>query len=143
MKSFVNRPIPRLLRYELLLKGIMEETQEGHDDHVMIPNVIDVIKALGKESEPGVTAAKEKVELWKYNANIVFHKPGEFVVSYVHVLMSTGYITGIDRIWTSSTAGAHSYIQANFCASRTVVSNGIGATCSSSFLITIVSQALG
>ncbi|EAU90429.2 signal transducer [Coprinopsis cinerea okayama7 len=79
MKSFVNRPIPRLLRYELLLKGIMEETEPGHEDHDMIPNVIDVIKALGKETEPGVFSAKQKVELWRYNSNIVFNKQGEFV----------------------------------------------------------------
>ena len=97
MKSFVNRPIPRLLRYELLLKGIMEESQEGHDDHDQIPHVIDVIKALGKESEPGVTAAKEKVELWKYNANIVFHKPGEFVVSIGVAVASRNFLTRFGR----------------------------------------------
>jgi len=42
--------------------------------------VLEVIKALGKDSEPGVVSAKQKVELWKYNANLVF-KPGETVVS--------------------------------------------------------------
>ena len=80
MKNFINRPIPRLLRYELLLKGIMEETPPGHEDLESIPNVIDVIKALGKETEPGVVSAKQKVEIWRYNANLVF-KPGEAVVS--------------------------------------------------------------
>ncbi|KAF5318404.1 hypothetical protein D9611_013915 [Ephemerocybe angulata] len=75
MKNFINRPIPRLLRYELLLKGIMEETTPPeHEDLVNIPNVIDVIKALGKESEPGVASAKQKVELWRYNSNLVFSK---------------------------------------------------------------------
>ena len=80
MKSFINRPIPRLLRYELLLKGIMEETLEGDEDLETIPNVIEVIKALGKETEPGVQSAKQKVEVWRYNANLVF-KGGEAVVS--------------------------------------------------------------
>ena len=61
MKSFINRPIPRLLRYELLLKGILDETQSGHDDRVAIPEVLDVIKSLGKETEPGVASAKQKV----------------------------------------------------------------------------------
>lgn len=79
MKSFINRPIPRLLRYELLLKGIIDETPHGHDDREAIPNVIDVIKALGKETEPGVLSAKQKVELWSYNLNLVF-KTGETVV---------------------------------------------------------------
>ncbi|KAF9466176.1 CNH domain-containing protein [Collybia nuda] len=78
MKNFINRPIPRLLRYELLLKGILEETKPGHEDIESIPHVIDVIKALGKETEPGVFSAKQKVELWRYNSNLVF-KPGESI----------------------------------------------------------------
>ncbi|KAI0322785.1 Dbl-like domain-containing protein [Amylostereum chailletii] len=78
MKSFVNRPIPRLARYELLLKGIKESSPEGHEDRESIPQVIEVIKGLLKETQPGVASAEQKVELWRYNANIVF-KPGEFV----------------------------------------------------------------
>ncbi|KAF5362320.1 hypothetical protein D9756_002193 [Leucocoprinus leucothites] len=76
MKNFINRPIPRLLRYELLLKDIMHNSPEGHEDHADIPNVVDAIKSLGKETEPGVQDAKTKVELWRYNANLVF-KHGE------------------------------------------------------------------
>lgn len=79
MKNFINRPIPRLLRYELLLKGILDVTPNNHDDKHEIPHVLEVIKALGKETEPGVVSAKQKVELWRYNSNIVF-KPGEGVV---------------------------------------------------------------
>ena len=79
MKSFINRPIPRLLRYELLLQGILKETPAGHEDLDTIPAVLEIIKGLGKETEPGVVSAKQKVELWRYNANLVF-KPGEYVV---------------------------------------------------------------
>lgn len=79
MKSFINRPIPRLLRYELLLKGILDDTPPHHEDRESIPHVIDVIKALGKETEPGVHSAKQKVELWRYNSNLVF-KHGESIV---------------------------------------------------------------
>ncbi|KAJ7483152.1 CNH domain-containing protein [Mycena latifolia] len=78
MKSFINRPIPRLLRYELLLKGILEETPADHSDRYTIPQLLEIIKALGKESEPGVGSAKQKVELWRYNSNIVF-KIGESI----------------------------------------------------------------
>ncbi|KAJ7308583.1 Dbl-like domain-containing protein [Mycena albidolilacea] len=78
MKSFINRPIPRLLRYELLLKGILEETPPDHSDRYTIPQLLEIIKSLGKESEPGVGSAKQKVELWRYNSNIVF-KPGEWI----------------------------------------------------------------
>ncbi len=79
MKNFINRPIPRLLRYELLLKGIMDESPPGHEDKYEIPQVLEVIKALGKDTEPGVVSAKQKVELWRYNSNIVF-KTGETIV---------------------------------------------------------------
>ncbi|KZT00585.1 Dbl domain-containing protein [Laetiporus sulphureus 93-53] len=78
MKAFINRPIPRLLRYELLLKSILDETPEGHEDRETIPQVLDLIKALGKEAEPGVMSAKQKVEVWRYNSNLVF-KPGEAI----------------------------------------------------------------
>lgn len=79
MKNFINRPIPRLLRYELLLKQILSETPGGHDDRIAIPPVIELIKSLGRETEPGVANAKQKVELWKYNSSLVF-KNGEYVV---------------------------------------------------------------
>ena len=82
MKNFINRPIPRLLRYELLLKGILDETPKGREDREAIPQVLDVIKALGKETEPGVQSAKQKVQLWNYNANLVF-KPGEVIVCVI------------------------------------------------------------
>jgi hypothetical protein len=78
MKNFINRPIPRLLRYELLLKGILDETPKGHIDRQTIPQVLDVVKALGKETEPGVQSAKQKVQLWNYNNNLVF-KSGETI----------------------------------------------------------------
>jgi hypothetical protein len=79
MKSFIVRPVYRLLRYELLLRGLLEETSAGHEDLDTIPALLDVIKGLGKETEPGVWSAKQKVELWRYNANLVF-KAGEYIV---------------------------------------------------------------
>ena len=83
MKNFVNRPIPRLARYELLLKGIMDSSPEGHEDRSAIPPVIDIIKSLLKETQPGVVSAEQKVELWRYNSYLVF-KPGEAVVRFYH-----------------------------------------------------------
>jgi RHO1 GDP-GTP exchange protein 1/2 len=58
----------------------MEASPEGHEDHESIPHVIEVIKSLLKETEPGVASANQKVELWRYNSYLVF-KPGEVVVS--------------------------------------------------------------
>jgi len=99
MKSFINRPIPRLLRYELLLNKILLETSPHHEDRPAIPPVIELIKVLGKETEPGVASAKQKVELWKFNSNLVF-KPGEYVVSNekclgLHLVPTLGFL----RIW--------------------------------------------
>ena len=37
----------------------------------------DVLKALGKESEPGIASAMTKVELWRYCSSLVFSKQGE------------------------------------------------------------------
>ncbi len=81
MKNFINRPIPRLLRYELLLKGILDETPPGHDDRKDIPQVLEVIKSIGKDTEPGVVSAKQKVELWRYSSYLIF-KHGETVVRF-------------------------------------------------------------
>ncbi|KAI6112968.1 CNH domain-containing protein [Pisolithus sp. B1] len=78
MKNFIYRPIPRLLRYELLLKNILDETPSGHEDREAIPEVLEIIKFIGKDTEPGVQSAKQKVQLWCYNANLVF-KTGESV----------------------------------------------------------------
>ncbi|KAG8878034.1 hypothetical protein FRB97_002821 [Tulasnella sp. 331] len=78
MKDFVFRPIPRLLRYDLLLKAIKDTLPPGDEDIEAIPQVLDLIKDVGKAAEPGVATAKEKVSLWIYNANIIF-KSGEAV----------------------------------------------------------------
>ena len=101
MKAFIYRPIPRLLRYELLLKSILDETPEGHEDREAIPQVLEVINALGKEVEPGVVSAKQTVEVWRYNSALVF-KPGEAIVSLI--FFESGPRMHADvycgRIWT-------------------------------------------
>lgn len=73
------RPIPRLLRYDLLLSQIKKMLPAGHEDIEAIPQVCDIIKDLGKATESGVATAEKKVELWNFHANLVF-KPGEAVV---------------------------------------------------------------
>ncbi|TFK21787.1 signal transducer [Coprinopsis marcescibilis] len=78
MKTFINRPIPRLLRYELLLKEILGQTTIFHEDRSAIPEVIELISSLAREVQPGVESAKQKVEVWRYNSQLVY-KPGEAV----------------------------------------------------------------
>ena len=79
MKAFVNRPIPRLSRYELLLEGILKETPDGHADCVTIPIILNALTSIGKEIQPGVVLAKQKVELWGYAGSLAF-EAGEHIV---------------------------------------------------------------
>jgi len=68
----INKPIPHPLRYELLSKNIFDETPSGPDDLNTIPAISNVVRGLGNENKPGVVSAKQKDELWRYNANLVF-----------------------------------------------------------------------
>jgi hypothetical protein len=79
MKSFLSRPNQLLCRYEVHLAILMRETPPGHEDLHLIPKAIDVLKALGREIEPRVFSARQKVEVWRYHAGLVF-KPGESIV---------------------------------------------------------------
>lgn len=100
MKGFINRPILQLLRYDELLRAILDETPRGHEDIESIPQVLDVIKALGHETEPGVISAKQKVKLWGYNAGLVF-KRGETVVSIqkeCHRLVADLFVKDLDLL---------------------------------------------
>ena len=99
MKSFINRPIPRLLRYELLLKSILDETHVEHEDREAIPQVLEILKALSKETEPGVQSAKQKVQLWCYNSNLQF-KHGESVVSVKRNPHPCRVLNDFGRTWT-------------------------------------------
>ena len=104
MKFFIYKPIARLRRYETSLRGIVRETPAGHADLETIPAVLNVIKGLERETEPGVVSAKQKVELWGYNANLVF-RPGEYVVCLFLNLPenNAGRSLMPDRTWTCST----------------------------------------
>ncbi|KAF5361963.1 hypothetical protein D9756_002198 [Leucocoprinus leucothites] len=76
MKDFINRPIPRLERYEQLLREIMNSSPEGHSDHSDLPSVIKAITSVRAAADPGFRDATVKVDLWGYSANLVF-KHGE------------------------------------------------------------------
>ncbi|OCF37676.1 hypothetical protein I316_00803 [Kwoniella heveanensis BCC8398] len=67
---FINRPIPRLLRYNLLLADILKSLKEvgppDHPDIEQIPQVMEVITDLGKATQKGVAVNESKVELWGF-----------------------------------------------------------------------------
>jgi len=96
MKNFIIRPIPRLLRYELLLKNILEETPPGHDDLDTIPAVLDVIEGLGGETKLGVVSARQKIELWRYRANLVF-KVGENIVRFLFTFQADAFNANLQQ----------------------------------------------
>jgi hypothetical protein len=60
-ERIIDRPIPHLLRYGLILKGIMDKSPPEHEDHDEIPDVVGVIKPLGKGTEPGVRSARSRL----------------------------------------------------------------------------------
>ncbi|KAJ3569204.1 hypothetical protein NP233_g5203 [Leucocoprinus birnbaumii] len=93
-----HRPIPLPLQYELLLKDNMHNSVKGHEDHADIPNVIDAIESVGKETEPGVQDAKTKVELWRYNANLVF-KNGETQFQDMDLLDEKRQLVHSGKLW--------------------------------------------
>jgi RHO1 GDP-GTP exchange protein 1/2 len=82
MKSFINRPVSRLLQYQLLMEIVLRETPPDHEDQTAIPQLLEVIKVLYKGTEPGVASAKRKIEVWRFNSDFVF-KPGDHVVSFL------------------------------------------------------------
>jgi hypothetical protein len=58
----------------------MSASPQTHEDRDTIPQVLEVIKELGKACDGGVDAAKQRVELWRYDINLVF-RTGEQIVS--------------------------------------------------------------
>jgi RHO1 GDP-GTP exchange protein 1/2 len=78
MKAFVLRPVPRINRYQLLLRTMLRATPPDHEDQDTIPRLLEAIRALERDTEPGVEDAKQKVQLWEYSSKLIF-KPGEEV----------------------------------------------------------------
>jgi RHO1 GDP-GTP exchange protein 1/2 len=82
MEAFINHPISHLLRYRLLMESVLEETPSDHEDRTTIPQILEVIEALSKETEPGVASAEQKVKIWRYHSNLMF-KRSDHVVSFL------------------------------------------------------------
>ena len=79
IRSFINRPIPRLLKYELILKNMLNDTPPGSTDHADLGQICDILRDLGISSQHGAAASERKVFLWRYTADLVF-QPGDHVV---------------------------------------------------------------
>ena len=71
IKYFIYKPIPRLARYELLLKSILAATSEDHEDKTLLPPVIKAVHDLLQRTEFGLATSKGKVDAWKA-AQVIF-----------------------------------------------------------------------
>lgn len=81
---FLLRPVPRLLRYPLLLNDILKmlnkTEQYENADLFTIPQVTELIAEQGKAIDKGVSVAEAKVELWHLPDTLIGGKFGETVV---------------------------------------------------------------
>lgn len=75
----------RLLRYQLLLKDILQAQKavgpEDHPDIEAIPQLLEIIDNLAKATERGVEVNEAKVALWKLKATLDGGKFGTRAVS--------------------------------------------------------------
>jgi hypothetical protein len=70
---FIYRPVPRLLRYNLLLENILEAQKAqdlAHPDVETIPQVMELIADLGRATQKGVAVNNAKVELWTFQHSL-------------------------------------------------------------------------
>lgn len=88
---FINRPIPRLLRYNLLLADILKSLKESgvadnHPDIENIPQVMEIIADLGKATQKGVAVNESKVELWQFQRSLDGGRFGPRIVQDLDLL---------------------------------------------------------
>lgn len=85
INHFTYRPVPRLLRYRLLLPPILETLKAtgppDHDDIETIPQVMELIDQLAKATQKGVAVNEAKVELWQFEHSLDGGKFGSRAVS--------------------------------------------------------------
>jgi len=81
---FAYRPVPRLLRYTLLLKDIQKHLSRSEQldnlDIATIPEVIDLIDSQGKMIEKGVEESSAKVSLWQLPDSLSGGKFGNEII---------------------------------------------------------------
>ncbi|KAH8084690.1 Dbl homology domain-containing protein, partial [Filobasidium floriforme] len=82
---FAYRPVPRLLRYTLLLKDILKHLtrtdQSDNLDIFTIPEVVELIDSQGKLIEKGVEESSAKVSLWQLPDSLSGGKFGKEIVN--------------------------------------------------------------
>lgn len=100
---FINRPIPRLLRYNLLLADILKSTSEaGHINHPdidTIPQAMEIIGDLGKATQKGVAVNESKVELWTFQHSLDGSKFGPRSIKDLDLLDPMRELIHRGKVW--------------------------------------------
>ncbi|KDQ59244.1 hypothetical protein JAAARDRAFT_192767 [Jaapia argillacea MUCL 33604] len=78
LKEFLFRPVSRLPRLTLLLKGMEHLTDPDHPDMETIPLVISILNDLIRSTQPGIDVAEGKVKFWNLCESLVYVR-GEIV----------------------------------------------------------------
>ncbi|KAI0237005.1 RHO1 GDP-GTP exchange protein 2 [Massospora cicadina] len=74
IQSFVGRATTRLGRYPLLLQGILKKTPAGNPDQVLIPQVLDLLRAKLEEVNRTAGEAEERLKV-NFISSHLFFKP--------------------------------------------------------------------
>lgn len=88
LKAFLSRPVLRLLRYSLLFSSILRETPGRHEDQILIPKAIEVLKEISAACEGPVAEAQQMVKEWS-SKPLILPETGKLAVSQVKLSRHT------------------------------------------------------
>jgi hypothetical protein len=83
MRDFINRPIPRLLRYDLLLKEVEKMTQKEGLPTDEIRGVMEELKVVAAQTDRAVEEAQVKIEMWSLKDSLTVPSEARFTDSVV------------------------------------------------------------
>jgi len=123
---FAYRPVPRLLRYTLLLKDILKHLtrtdQAENLDIFTIPEVVELIDSQGKLIEKGVEESSAKVSLWQLPDSLSGGKFGKEIVNDLDLTNPMRELVHKGRLLrqpegtiTASWSELHALLFNNFC----------------------------
>jgi RHO1 GDP-GTP exchange protein 1/2 len=81
VKIFLQRPVTRLPRLQLLLETIQRSSPPDHPDQELLPMIMGIIGEFVKSTQPGIEAAESKVKFWDLCETLEYQK-GEIVVRF-------------------------------------------------------------
>lgn len=83
MRDFINRPIPRLLRYDLLLKEVEKLSLKEGLPTEEIKGVMEELKIVAAQTDKAVEEAQVKIEMWSLKDSLTVPSEARFTDSVV------------------------------------------------------------